>query len=335
MPTRLLLTMSIISFLFGCTSKKTPKKVEEWPRFPATDNSEITVTPISLADGYRLSSFYIAPDKQYLYVLASRIPVNESELENGEKRPGDPDYVDYLLLCLDTSGQIKFQKEMLHTDWMYGGTFGLLEGELLLRIGDWFLVLEPKTFDVKEKIPVHDSRYIPWKEPEMTRDEHQADYQAKFNALQDHCKTCRWLYWPSGQEYMVFVQGTVGKRSAWTPMSYEDDLLADLKQRFEPLMVPINPQAMNDDSNRIDITDASAHLLEVEYLSAGTQLDYPNYKSRSVLQYELTVNNKKGRFSTTDKDRHNLHLGFSDNWMLSMADGAVWVVYEGVLYRIQ
>ncbi|MCB0652194.1 MAG: hypothetical protein KDC85_13035 [Saprospiraceae bacterium] len=39
-------------------------------------------------------------------------------------------------------------------------------------------------------------------------------------------------------------------------------------------------------------------------------------------------------FSTTDLDQHNLHLNFSDNLMLSLADGSVWVRYEGLLYRM-
>lgn len=224
---------------------------------------------------------------------------------------------------------------MLRTDWMSGGTFGLLEGELLLRIGDWFLVLDPATFAIREKIQVHDSRYISWKETEMTRDEHQADYQAKFDAVLNDCNACKFLYWSPGQEYLVLVQDAAGERSAWVPMPYEENVLADLKQRFELLLVSLNPQGLMDDkTEQVDITDAPAHLREVEYLSAGTQLDYPNYKSRSVLQYELTASGKTVHFSTTDKDRHNLRLNFSDNLMLSLADGSVWVGYEGLLYRM-
>lgn len=331
----LLLAMSIFSILFGCTSKKTPKKVEEWPRFPATDNSEITVAAVPLADGFRFNSFFIAPDKQNTYVLAYRISENTSGQKQGRNRPGEPDYMDYRLLCLDARGLVKYQKELPGIDWIYGGTIGLLNGELMLRLGDWLLVLDPKSFNTLEKIPVHDPTYVPWKETEMTRDEQQADYQAKFDTMLSTCKACNWLYWSPTQEYMVFVQGVAGERSAWLPISDEEDLLTSLKQRFEPLSVTLNRQVSKGDSNLIELADALGQIREVELLSAGTQLDYPNYLSRSVLQYELTTNGKKAHFSTTDKDRHSLRLGFSDNLMVSLADGSVWVMYEGVLFRIQ
>ena len=325
----ILLIMSLLSILFGCNTKKTPPKAVEWPRFPATDNAETTVTALPLADGYTVRSFYITPDKQHLYVLGSRQPRSRNPAF-----PGEPAYVDYRLLCLDAGGKILYHKDMLRTDWMYGGTFGLLEGELLLRIGDWFLVLEPKTFAIKEKIQVHTSGYVSWKEKEMTRDEHQADYQAKFDALLDKCKTCKLLYWSPGLEYLVFVQGKAGKRAAWEPMSYEDDVLADLKQRLEPLAVTLHAQTSNADSTHLQITDGSAQLREVAHLPGGTQFSYPNYKTRTVLQYELTLNDQKIRFSLSDRDAHSLRLGFSDNLMLSMGDGSVWVAYEYDLYRI-
>ena len=130
----ILLTMSLLSFLFGCNTKKTPPKVEDWPRFPATDNPETTVTAIPLADGFTTTSFYITPDKGHLYVLGSRQPTSRNP-----SFPGEPEYMDYRLLCLDAGGKTLYHKDMLRTNWMYGGTFGLLEGELLLRIGDWFL----------------------------------------------------------------------------------------------------------------------------------------------------------------------------------------------------
>lgn len=326
----ILIAMSLLSFLFGCNTQKSPPKAEEWPRFPATDNAETTLTAVPLADGFTISSFYLAPDKQHLYVLGSRQPAARNL-----SFPGEPAYVDYRLLCLDAAGKILYYKDMLRTDWMYGGTFGLLEGELLLRIGDCFLVLEPKTFAIKEKIKVHTSEYISWKETTMTFDEHRDDYQAKFDALLENCKTCKCLYWSPDREYLVFVPGNVGKRAAWgQPMFFEAEDLAALKQRLEPLAVTFNPQTSNADSTHLTISDHRAQIREVAYLSGGTQLVYPNYKNRTVLQYELILNDKKIRFSTSDRDAQSLHLRFSDNLMLSMADGSVWVVYDDLLYKI-
>jgi len=329
-----LLAMSLFSILFGCNSKKKTSKVDSWPLFPTTDNPNLVVKEIPLADGFSIRSFYIMPDKESVLVLGSRTPKQESQQEMEERQPGDPQYMDYRLLCLDAEGNTKFHKDLLHTDWMYGGTFGLLKGELMLRIGDWLLVLDPKTFNIIEKIPVHNSEYIPWKETEMTRDEHQADYQKKFDALLNSNKSCKFLYWSPGREYLVFEQAAIGKRSAWSPISYEDEQLADLKQRLESIEADLNSHNLNPENNTIEITDGSVKLREVEYISAGTQFDYPNYKSRRILQYELTVNDQKVHFSTTDRDRHYLTLQYSDNLMLTAADGSIWVVYGKTLYRM-
>jgi hypothetical protein len=326
MKNTILIAMSLLSLLFGCNTKKSPPKAEAWPRFPATDNTQTTVTAVPLTDGFTIQSFYIAPDKQHLYVLGSRQPTARNP-----SFPGEPAYVDYRLLCLDATGKTLYHKDMLRTDWMYGGTFGLLEGELLLRIGDYFLVLEPSTLTVKEKIKIHTSEYVSWKEKTMTFDEHRDDYQAKFDALLNNCKTCKCLYWPLHQEYLVLVPG----RTAWSlPQFFEDGDLDALKQRLAPLTVTLNPQVSASDSTHLAISDNPAQIREIAYLSDGTQLVYPNYKSRTVVQYELTLNDKKIHFSTSDRDAHSLHLRFSDNLMLSMADGSVWVIYDDLLYKI-
>jgi hypothetical protein len=170
----------------------------------------------------------------------------------------------------------------------------------------------------------------------MTRDEYEADYTAKLEAVLKNPDACKWLYWSPAQAYFVFVQGPKGKRSMWSPLSDEQEYLADLQQRLEPLSLTLPAQARQTDTTaRFSIAENDAQICEMEYLPGGTQLNYPNYKSRSILQYELTLNGKKAHFSTTDRDGHDLHLSFADNWRLSTADESVWVVYEGVLYRIQ
>lgn len=331
----ILLIMSLLSILFGCNTKKANSKVSEWPRFPATDNPKIEVQAIPLADGFKAMSFYVSTDKENVYLLAARWPQKPGGKRVGNNRPTDPDYMDYRLICLDTNGQTKYQRDLLNTDWIYGGSFGLLEGEFLLRIGDWFLVLDPTTFATKEKIPVHNSEYIPWQNTVMTRDEFMVDYQAKLDAVLKNSYSCKFLYWSPGGEYLIFVPGAAGKRSAWAPMSYEDNDLAELKQQLKSITVMLNPKASKDNQTTyFEVTDNNEHLREVEYLSAGTQLVYPNYKTRSILQYELTVKGQKVHFSTSDRDGHSLHLSLSDNLMLSLKDGAVWVMYEDILYKI-
>lgn len=331
----IVLIMSLFTILFGCKDKKQQEaKTVESPRFPATDHPDVQFSPVSL-DGFNAQAFYITADKQSVFVLGAKDPDLEQKQEEGyEPQPRQFERIDYRIFYLDSNGAIKYHHDILQTDWLDGGSFGMLEGEFMLRIGDFFLVLDPKTLDVLEKIPVHDPTYVSWKEPEMTFDEKRDDYQAKFDLLYDN-PNARWLDWSPVPEYMVFVEGPKGKRAAWYPISYEDELLADLKQRFKPLVVPLNPTAIGSDSTtNFTITDGDANIEETEFLSAGTQLDYPNYKSRSVLLYEMQLNGKTLHFSTTDKDRHDLRLRFSDNLFLTTKGGEVWLIYEGVLYLL-
>jgi hypothetical protein len=325
------LILVLIAFTFGCVRKKAPSKSEEWPRFPATDRPEAKIYIIELDDRFKIYSFFITPDKQYIYVLATRTTSAKSPQKT---HPDDVVPIDYRLCCLNAKGEIIRQKDMLRTGWSGGGSFGLLEGQLLLRVDGFFLVLDPKTFEIEEKIPVHESAYISWNEPDMTRDEHQADYLKKFEKLYED-PNARFLYWPSGGEYLIFVQGAKGKRAAWAPMSYEDELLADLKKRFASIEVTNNPAASTGDSTNLEISDGVSRIREMEHLSGGTQLVYPNYKDRTILQYELTLGDEKIRFSTTDRDGHSLRVGFSDNLLLTTEDGAAWLRYEGVHYRIE
>jgi len=329
----ILLAMSILSLLFGCNPKKTPPKAEEWPRFPETDNPYIKIEPVQLDSGFLARSFFIQQDKQHVYVLGYK--------KDARRNPDDPserETSDFRLYAIDTEGRPKRHLNLMRIDRYWGGSFGMLDNQLMIRLGDYFLVLDIAKFTIQEKISVYDKQFFPSKQKVelMTFDEQRDAYQALFDEMLEKCTGCKWLDWTPGGEYLVFVPGPAGKRSAWSPMSYEDELLADLKSRFELISVPLNPQTNNtQDGSEMYISDAGAKIREAEYLSGGTELDYPNYKNRSVLQYEMTLGDKKLHFSTTDKKRHDLRLRFSDNAMLSTADGAAWVTYEGVLYRIE
>ena len=81
MKQMILLVMSLFSLLFGCSTKKKPPKFEAWPLFPATDNPEIVVNEIPLADGFSMRSFYIMPDKESILVLGSRTPEIKNQQE--------------------------------------------------------------------------------------------------------------------------------------------------------------------------------------------------------------------------------------------------------------
>ncbi len=337
MTRRFLLAMSLLSLLFGCNTKKTPAKPEEYPRFPETDQPTAQVVPVPLDSGYSVKSFFIAPDRQHVYVLGYR-PIIPAMEEGEVLDPNERDMAACRLYHLGDKGQVKHHLD-LPPQKTYGyGSFGLLNDQLLLRFGDHFLVLDTQKIAIQERIPVYDEQFFPSKKKVglMTPDEQRDAYQPLFEALLQQAAACKWLDWTPGGEYLVFVQGPAGKRSAWAPISYEDDLLVGLKSRLEPLLVKVNPQAGNDGpAENFQCTDGSVHIREVEYLSAVTELDYPNYKNRRVLQYEMTVGSKTLHFSTSDKKRHDLRLGLADNLLLATVDGTGWVKYEGVLYRIE
>ncbi|MEO6038590.1 MAG: hypothetical protein ABIQ93_09255 [Saprospiraceae bacterium] len=331
-------TMSLLSLLFGCSPKKSPAKAEAYPRFPETDNPAAQVMPVKLDDGYWPKSFFISADKQSLFVLGYGKIVSTTMQEGEETRPDLRDRGYFRLFALNTRGQIVYRLDLPPGDVYTGSTFGIINGQTVLWFGDQFLVLDTQKLAVREKIPVYDIHYFPTKRniELMTPDEQQDAYLQKFEAAVAKPATCKWLEWPFGGGYLVLVEGPAGKQSAWAPLSWENEVLADLKSRFEPLSMPYNPNANNyENGDSFKCSDGPVQIREAEYLSAGTELDYPNYKSRMVLQYEMTVGSKILHFSTTDKGRHNLRLDFTDDRMLATTDGAAWLKYEGELYRIE
>ncbi|MBK8557439.1 MAG: hypothetical protein IPL65_17560 [Lewinellaceae bacterium] len=102
-------------------------------------------------------------------------------------------------------------------------------------------------------------------------------------------------------------------------------------------MAPLTNPAVTatQGEQRFEISDQPVRLRDEAQHAAGTQLVYPNYKERSTELYELSWGDKSAHFSTSDRDGHDLLLGFSDNWYLHTADGAVWLKYEDGLYRME
>ena len=297
--------------------------------------------PVTLDAGFAVRSFFLAPDKQRLYVL-------------GEHRAGgqSPDRPRLRLFALDVTGTITHRLDLTPTDGGWGASLGLLGGELLLFAGDHFVVLDPPSLTARERIPVWHEEHFPTAADIalMTPDEQRAAYVPLMDAALAHCPTCRWLEWPSGK-YFVFVAGAPGEvrakarrqaagrasgtRAAWSPLTYEDAVIAPLKQRFAPLAVATNPHVSSDaGGDHLTVVGGAVQLREADVLSGGTELDYPNYKRRVVVQYALTVGARVLHFSTTDRGRHDRRVGFADNGYLTTADGAAWVRYMGQLYRI-
>jgi len=331
----IILPMSILSLLFGCRDKKDPndQSVKAWPRFPDSDLAA-HFEPVVLADGYTFESFYITPDHQKVFVLGIRLAAAAPKrTENYNPHPSEEVPMDFRFLCLDQTGKTLYSKDYLTVNWG-GGSFGMIENHFVVRVLDYFLELDPSNFAILDKIPVHDSAYISWKETERTYDEHRDYYQAQFDKLYKNPKA-RWLEYSPKPEYLIWVDGPKGKRAAWCTVSTEDSLIADLKKHFPPIPLKINPMAVNDltGNANFSIQDGNNSITEVARISAGTEFSYPNYMERTFVQYELKLKGKTIRFSTSDKKQHNLLLRFADNLYLCTEDGTAWVAYEETLYR--
>lgn len=326
--------MSLFTFLAGCFgARKEPSKppAVPHPRFPDTDVAGLKFEHIELADGFSMKTFFIAPDKQHVYVLAYK--------DFGKRIPDDPrppERTDTRVFELDAKGVIQRHVELKNTGDSWGSSMGLIGDELMLYTGDDFVVVNTKSFTAKEKIPVWYDQHFPTKQniELMTRDEYIPAYEALFDAAIKNCTNCHWLVWPSGK-YFVYVSGPPGKRAMWSPLTYEDERIDPLKKQFPPVAVSVNPN-VNDGvkGGGFTVTDGAAKIHEEDILDGGRELDYPNYKDRSIVQYALTIDTRVIHFSTTDQKRQDARLGFADNMYLTTADGAVWVRYMGWLYRI-
>ena len=101
-------------------------------------------------------------------------------------------------------------------------------------------------------------------------------------------------------------------------------------------MEAINPGwNYNADTGLFRLEDGNLVLETTKKVSMGTQLDYPNYKSRSAMQYELLIGDKKARFATTDRFRYPLYVFCAQNDYLSATGAEAWIAYDGILYRLE
>ena len=330
-----LVAMSLFTFLASCFGgRKQPEKAPAQPyqRFPETDVTGVRFEHIELQDGFDMKTFFIAPDKRHLYALAYKA--------FGERIPDDPRQpkrIDARIFELDSKGKVLRHLELKDMDDSWGSSMGLIGNELMVYSGDYFIVINTSTLEIAEKIPVWHEQHFQTKEDIelMTRDEYIPAYMKVFDAAMEKCTDCHWLVWPSGKCF-VYVAGPMGKRTLWTPLTYAEDDIAPYRDRFPAMSPSMNPAADTTAGGaEFTVTDGTVRLHEEDVLDGGQELDYPNYKFRSIVQYGLTMGARTLHFSTTDQKRHDARIGFSDNRHLTTADGAVWVRYMGWLYRIE
>lgn len=331
----ILLLFSLVSFLFGCSEKKVPPtKPAVWPRFPDADNPAVKIAAVLPDSMSLIQAFFIPADKMQVYVVTCQnLPAN-----GPDKYFNVPRMVDFHLLCLDEKGKILRKIKLPKSDQRYGASMGILEHRLAIRLSDVFLVLDPEKLDIMEKIPIWFGERFPSKQKVelMTPDEQRPAYAEAFDAAVKNAKDSNFLDWvPRGDGY-VLIRDVNGHRAAWSPQRFVDNHFSELQQLYPNITVMLNPGYQYDASKGLlQIADDHTGIQEVEILPDGTQQYWHTQKVRRIIQSEMTLGGKKLRFSTGDRDGHDLRLVFSDNKMLSTQGGTGWLQYEGLLYRIE
>ena len=324
--------MTILSFLAGCFGARKPEKVavKPYPRFPETDVPGLAFEHIELGNGFQMKPSSSLPTNSTCTRSATRT--------RGTRAPDDPrpaERTDAAIFEMDPNGKPLRHLELRGSDDGWGTSIGMIGNELMFYSGDHFIVINTSTMKVAEKIPVWHEQHFPTKQDieMMTRDEYIPAYLEKFDAAMEKCTDCHWLVWPSGK-YFVYVAGAAGKRALWSPIDYTAETIEPLKKKFPTISVVTNPGADSGVSNPT-IVDGSAKIREEAEIDDGQELDYPNYKNRSIVQYELTIGSRVIHFSTGDRNRQDRRVGFADNNYITTADGAVWLRHMHWLYRVQ
>ena len=107
----------------------------------------------------------------------------------------------------------------------------------------------------------------------------------------------------------------------------------DIKSKYAERKAPMNPPTTFDKDL---LTDGNTHLTVLE----SNVLDYhytyasPNIKYTEERIMEIANGKQKARFKLNNKDKHSLKFNYACNDYLATTNGTVWLMYEGVLYRI-
>lgn len=326
-----LLLFSILSLLFGCGGRNAKKPKQDLPWFPNTDNPAVQVVEIPLDSGYTVQTFLVAPERKEVYVLA-----HNSVEQSGDYKLEDRFRTDYLLLHLDAQGQVLQRLELPGSRHSAPAYLWREQNNLVFFLDDKVRLYNAENMKATEEIPCYAQHDFPSPKNlvELFPEEQLELYlPARAKALKNSVST-RVLCLPRTKVIVLLLESAKQKRSVWTIL---DTLEADqFMKEYEQLEPPTNPGwKYNPETEHFRVQDGNILLETTAVVSMGTQLDYPNYKLRSAMQYELLIGNKKARFATTNRSRKPLYVQFSHNDYLSATGTEAWIAYQGVLYRLE
>lgn len=326
-----LLLFSILSLLFGCGGRNAKKAKQDLPWFPNIDNSAVQVMEIPLDSGYTVQTFFVAPERKEVYVVAhTRVE------QSGDYKLEDRFRTDYLLLHLDAKGQVLQRCELPNSRHSAPSYLWLEHQNLVFYLDDKVRLYDAGSMKVTEEIPCYVKHDFPSpKNLEELFPEEQLELYlpAREKALKKSVST-RVLSLPRTRAVVLLLEEAKQKRSVWAILdSLEVDQFTRKYGLIEP---PSNPGwNYNSETGFFRLEDGHMVLETTKEVSMGTQLDYPNYKLRSAMQYELLIGGKKARFATTNRSRMPLYVLCSQNNYLSATGTEAWIAYDGILYRLE
>ncbi len=326
-----LLFIWLLSLLFGCGGRNSKKPKQDLPWFPNTDNPAVQVMEIPLDSGYTVQTFLVAPERKEVYVLAhTRVE------QSGDYKLEDRFRTDYLLLHLDAQGQVLQRRELPGSRHSSPAYLWLEHNKLVFFADDKVRLYNAENMKATEEIPCYVKHDFPSAKNlvELFPEEQLELYlPARAKALKNSVST-RVLCLPRTKVIVLLLESAKQKRSVWTIL---DSLEADqFMKEYEQLEPPANPGwKYNSATGLFRVQDGSTVLETTAEVSMGTQLVYPNYKSRSAMQYELLIGGKKARFATTNRSRKPLYVLCAQNDYLSATGTEAWIAYQGLLYRLE
>ena len=326
-----LLLLWLVSALFGCNNRNSKKPKQDLPWFPNTDNPAVQVMEIPLDSGYTVQTFFISPERKEVYVVAhTRVVIS------GQYKLEDRFRTDYLLLHLDAQGQVLQRQELPGSRHSSSAALWLEHQNLVFYLDDKVRLYDAGSMRITEEIPCYVQHDFPSTKNlvELFPEEQLELYlPAREKALNKSVST-RVLSLPSGGGLVLLLEMEKHKRSVWAIL---DSLEADqFTRKYGQIEAPSNPGwNYNSETGLFRLEDGSMVLETTKEVSMGTQLDYPNYKSRSAMQYELLIGGKKTHFATTNRFRYPLYVRCAQNDYLSAIGAEAWIAYDGKLYRLE
>jgi len=342
---RFVLLMSLLSILFGCGKKA--NKAEQYaqvPLFPQTDNQNCRITAFQPDRDFVAQTFILSPDKKNVFLAtygqtttSKRVIkyADEAHTEPLPESPAErkPDIIPYQILKLDMDGNVLEKIVLPNCIWVGVPLFWWEnEGNLSLKLADYIKTFEPVHLAiVKTWQEISQDNFLSQKK--LTMMEFHEKEDAYYLALQTAIKKSTLKSTRKFYNLDYIMLDFAGKNAEYWYL-YPNRESTDIMTKYGENKAPMNPPTTFEKDL---LTDGTTHLtvlannvLDAKYVWASPHIKYSEERIM-----EITMGKQKIGFKLVNKDNHSLSFHCADNDYLTTANGAVWLMYEAVLYRIE